>query len=570
MIWYFENAERSRVERLAIEALVTQVQWLRPMDWRIDQSLRLVWDADIIIGERIFPIYLRYPNHFPHSPPLVMPRGETSRWSSHQWGAGGELCLEIGPDNWSADFTGADMVRSAFRLLEMEEQGTPSSQIPSRHRMTLGQDLRGTVSRFVATPSLQTFAASQQETFTCKVDAILHDEVVVYYLSHVTRDGVEVWRDDSIPKPLRAEAYNLDAVLIPWKPSGDLPPTTTRDNFLAALAEEGFILDESCRFVVLSQGKRVTTFRVLGDFVSKVIVVGPDPIVIRLSENHKAVCDKRVAIVGCGSLGSKVAASLARSGVGNFLLVDDDVIMAGNFVRHDLDWRDVGAHKADAVARRVQLVNPSAQVDVRRQRLGGQESSGGIESLIEIIAQCDLIVDASSNADAFNYLCAAAEIGKKPMVWAEIHGGGVGGLIARHRPGIEPSPAMMRRVIENWCAEKGIPNDRPENSYEDKNAGVHWIADDADVSVIAAHASRFAIDLLMIHRLSIFPHSVYFIGLAKGWFYTQPFHTEPVDVGVASQTVVSEDMQADGEAAAERARILEILGRSIAQNPPTE
>lgn len=570
MIWYFENAERSRGERLAIEALVSQVQWLRPIDWRIDQHLRLVWDADILIGERVFPIYLRYPNHFPHSPPLVMPRGDTSRWSSHQWGAGGELCLEIGADNWSADFTGADMVRSAFRLLEMEEQGTPSSQIPSRHQTTLGQDLRGAVSRFVATPSLLAFAASQQGTLTAKVDAILHDEAVVYFLSHGTRDGVEVWRDVSIPKPLRTEAYNLDAVLVPWSATSGLPPTTTREGFLAALAAEGFHIDEDCRFVVLAQGEQLNTFRVYGDSVSKVIVVGPDPIVDRLGEDHKSVSDKRVAIVGCGSLGSKVAASLARSGVGNFLLVDDDVILAGNFVRHDLDWRDVGTHKADAVARRVQLVNPTAQVDVRRERLGGQESSGGLESLIEVIADCDLIVDATSNAEAFNYLCASAEIGRKPMVWAEIHGGGIGGLIARHRPGIEPGPALMRRVIENWCAEKGILNDRPEMSYEDRNAGVPWIADDADVSVIAAHASRFAIDLLIPRCPSIFPHSVYFIGLAEGWFYSQPFHTEPVDVGTASEIIANETTLDEAAAAAERARVLEILGRSFAQNPPTQ
>ncbi len=34
--------------------------------------------------------------------------------------------------------------------------------------------------------------------------------------------------------------------------------------------------------------------------------------------------------------------TLARSGVANLLLVDDDLFLPDNLVRHDLDWRDVG------------------------------------------------------------------------------------------------------------------------------------------------------------------------------------------------------------------------------------
>lgn len=568
MIWYFQNADRSRHERLAIEALVGEVQWLRPLDWRIDEHLRLVWDADILIGERVFPIYLRYPNHFPHSPPLVMPRGDTSRWSSHQWGAGGELCLEIGADNWNSDFTGADMVRSAYSLLEMEVERIPSSEIPSRHQTTLGQDLRWTVSRLAATASLLEFAATQDVPLEGKVDCIVHDEAVIYYASHFARDGAEVWRDASIPKPLRAESFNIDGVLIPWPSATSLPTIATDKDFRAGLAAQGFPLDDNRRVVLLMQGKALHAFRMYGDSVSKVTIVGPDLVVDRLGDDHRSLLERKVAVIGCGSLGSKVAASLARSGVGNFLLVDDDVLMTGNFVRHDLDWRDIVTHKADGVARRVQLVNPMAQTDIRRQRLGGQESSGSLEGLIEVISQCDLIVDATSSAEAFNYLCAAAESGAKPMIWAEIHGGGIGGLIARHRPGIEPGPALMRRVIENWCAEKGLVVERPERSYEDRNVGIPWVADDADVSVIAAHASRFAIDLLIPRSPSIFPHSVYFIGLAEGWLYSEPFHTEPVDVGLASQVIAEQNILDEADVAAERARIIQILGRSFGQTPP--
>jgi sulfur-carrier protein adenylyltransferase/sulfurtransferase len=126
---------RFRLEREAIEALVSTSDWLIPGEWRIDRSARLIWDADIAVGDHTRPVSLRYPNHFPHSPPLVLPRGDTTRWSPHQYGRGGELCLEYGPDNWHPDVTGAMMIESAYRLLSGENpEGLQPGRLASRQQ----------------------------------------------------------------------------------------------------------------------------------------------------------------------------------------------------------------------------------------------------------------------------------------------------------------------------------------------------------------------------------------------------------------------------------------------------
>ena len=67
--------------------------------------------------------------------------------------------------------------------------------------------------------------------------------------------------------------------------------------------------------------------------------------------------------------------------------------------------------------------------------------------------------------------------------------------------------------------------------------GSPLIADDADVTVIASHAARMGIDMLIPRSPSMFPNSVYMIGLAKGWIFEQPFETHPIEVGppVASE-----------------------------------
>ncbi len=56
----------------------------------------------------------------------------------------------------------------------------------------------------------------------------------------------------------------------------------------------------------------------------------------RLPNQFSSIGKEWVAIVGIGSVGSKIAVSLARSGVRNFVLVDDDILAPQNLVRHQL------------------------------------------------------------------------------------------------------------------------------------------------------------------------------------------------------------------------------------------
>jgi molybdopterin/thiamine biosynthesis adenylyltransferase len=70
-------------------------------------------------------------------------------------------------------------------------------------------------------------------------------------------------------------------------------------------------------------------------------------------------------ISGCGSVGSYVALELARSGVGSFLLVDNDVVSYANVCRHQCGIADVGRYKTIAVADRIRLINPEARIGLQ-------------------------------------------------------------------------------------------------------------------------------------------------------------------------------------------------------------
>lgn len=70
----------------------------------------------------------------------------------------------------------------------------------------------------------------------------------------------------------------------------------------------------------------------------------------------------RVVVIGCGSLGSGVAARLARAGVGRLDLVDPERLTWSNVGRHELGADAVGSFKAEALAARMLRDLPHADV----------------------------------------------------------------------------------------------------------------------------------------------------------------------------------------------------------------
>ena len=73
--------------------------------------------------------------------------------------------------------------------------------------------------------------------------------------------------------------------------------------------------------------------------------------------------NKSVIISGCGSVGSLVALELARSGVGKFLLIDNDIFEYHNICRHQCGIKDVGKFKVDALEERILDIYPQAIIE---------------------------------------------------------------------------------------------------------------------------------------------------------------------------------------------------------------
>ncbi|MCJ7636966.1 MAG: ThiF family adenylyltransferase [Nitrososphaeraceae archaeon] len=105
---------------------------------------------------------------------------------------------------------------------------------------------------------------------------------------------------------------------------------------------------------------------------------------------------KNVAIIGLGSGGSLIALYLAKSGIGNLTLIDGDVIMDHNIVRHICSLKDVGRFKTLAVKDHILDRVPTIKITTVEKPFSRE--SKNIEAFFDfLLSKVDLIVSATGD-----------------------------------------------------------------------------------------------------------------------------------------------------------------------------
>ena len=85
------------------------------------------------------------------------------------------------------------------------------------------------------------------------------------------------------------------------------------------------------------------------------------------SEGVERLANARVMIVGLGAVGGYALEALARSGIGEFRIVDFDYVQESNINRQLLATHEtIGRSKADLASARIRAINPRARVETRK------------------------------------------------------------------------------------------------------------------------------------------------------------------------------------------------------------
>lgn len=82
----------------------------------------------------------------------------------------------------------------------------------------------------------------------------------------------------------------------------------------------------------------------------------------RVHELVGSLSDRHILVAGAGSVGSRIAEDLVRSGVAQMTLIDPDTVSMPNMARSVYTRSDVGKPKVDALASRLSDINPTATV----------------------------------------------------------------------------------------------------------------------------------------------------------------------------------------------------------------
>src|SRR6266566_1715792 len=133
---------------------------------------------------------------------------------------------------------------------------------------------------------------------------------------------------------------------------------------------------------------------------------------------QRRLLDSHVTLCGCGALGTVLANSLVRAGVGHVRIVDRDFIETHNLQRQILfDENDVAESlpKAEAAARKLRVVNSSVTVEAVVTDIDRT-------NILELCKDADIILDGTDNFE-IRYLINDVSV-KFNKPW--VYGGSIG------------------------------------------------------------------------------------------------------------------------------------------------
>lgn len=455
-------------------------------------------------------------------------------------------------DNWNSEVTGADVIKSAYELLHTENIPVTPGVVPSAHRLTEGQRARNSYYRSIVTNDALSVIKGLQDQVRVefKTSSLFSDAGQVAFITNIktAEDNAYVVGDIPVGITGFSSLFSIEGKGWLFKSNAFDSPLkiSSVDELIKVISETGLdifdvavVNEETQKYekrTIVLYGNKTGAFRQFSivsysdnPLKEYKVILPPPSDEVRLPEEYKKLPELKVGIIGLGSMGSKIALSLARSGIRKFVVVDDDFLKLENLVRHELSWTEVGMHKVDAIKNALNLTMPNLEIEVLNQRIAGQEPPINAAGALQSLSQCDILLDATANPEVFLHVAAIANAYKIPMCWGEVFAGGYGGLIARARPDIDPNPIAVRVSFYEYLSKQEPAPFQQERGY-DIEAETPSIAYDSNVGVIAASLTNLIIDTALRKNPSEYPVPVYLIGMKKTWIFTQPFDTRPIAV----------------------------------------
>ena len=184
----------------------------------------------------------------------------------------------------------------------------------------------------------------------------------------------------------------------------------------------------------------------LTDEINLILRAGPDAPTLRTL---------RATLFGAGALGGHVGTTLSESGLGYLDIVDGDVLLPENVVRHVAGHDQVGTLKVRAVHHVIEKHAPWTDV------IEFPEVPMTPARIRELILNSDMVIDTTGNDAFVPALAMVAEELGKPLVSGALYRGG---KIARVQRQVSATDSSIHRRAEG-AKYPNIPSDDLDNDF---------------------------------------------------------------------------------------------------------
>lgn len=180
----------------------------------------------------------------------------------------------------------------------------------------------------------------------------------------------------------------------------------------------GFSLDEG---VIQTKEEHIYIANIKHLYPIAVRRVDTNHLMKRTIENDFSVMNKKLLVIGCGSIGGYIISELCKTGFKNITIIDDDILTEENIYRHILGMEYVGDYKSIAMKKyqdRNILGNSIVSLEAK------------IEDAVEdgsiVLEDYDLIISATGNHNINRWINRYVYVNKiiVPIIyaWNEIYG----------------------------------------------------------------------------------------------------------------------------------------------------
>jgi len=210
----------------------------------------------------------------------------------------------------------------------------------------------------------------------------------------------------------------------------------------------------------------------------------------RISKPTFQIMDKAtVLVLGCGTIGSRVAELLVKSGLGHILLADNNELKVGNVCRHVLGLDKLGENKALALREHLLQRNPFTQIEVFSRNILSDDTL-----FSKAIQKADLVISCIGRDAIETWINGCAMDFSKSTFFCRTYAHATIGEILLARSG----KCCFRCVSEFFNQPNCTVPRPPKLEFEemvnfDTDCGATFIPGSAvDVDFISLHCARLA------------------------------------------------------------------------------